>query len=49
VLERIASPGQNQNTWPMGLRRWAAERFARSEYFDELTVDRRSTATGHSS
>jgi len=42
VLERIASPGQDQNGWPMGLRRWAAERFARSEYFDELKVDTRS-------
>ncbi|HXN08727.1 MAG TPA: glycosyltransferase family A protein [Candidatus Acidoferrales bacterium] len=49
LLERIASPGQDENRWPMGLRRWAAERFARSEYFDELTVDARSTATKDSS
>jgi len=37
MLDRIASPGQDHNRWPIGLRRWAAQRFARSEYFDELT------------
>ena len=38
LLERIASPGKDTSAWPIRLRRWAAERFARSEYFAELTA-----------
>jgi len=40
LLGRIASPDQAHSAWPMGMRRWAAVRFARSEYFDELNATR---------
>jgi glycosyltransferase involved in cell wall biosynthesis len=36
LLESIAQPDVPSNALPMGVRRWAAARFARAEYFDEL-------------
>jgi hypothetical protein len=39
LLERIAAEREN-NVWPLALRRWAAQRLARSEYFDELISGR---------
>jgi len=41
LLERVARPGQAQTALPIGLRRWAAQRLARSAYYDELTNGRR--------
>ena len=40
LLSRIASPHSQGSAWPIRLRRWAAQRLARSEYFDELTSAR---------
>jgi glycosyltransferase involved in cell wall biosynthesis len=40
LLERIASAEGENNAWPLALRRWAAQRLARSEYFDELISGR---------
>jgi len=37
LLESIARPGIVDNGWPLGMRRWAASRLARSAYYDELT------------
>ena len=36
LLHRIAAPSVLHNGWPLGLRRWAATRFARSAYYAEL-------------
>jgi len=36
VLERLAAPRAGEDGLPMGLRRWAATRLARAEYYDEL-------------
>jgi glycosyltransferase involved in cell wall biosynthesis len=36
LLETIAQPDASSSALPMGLRRWAAARFARAEYFSEL-------------
>jgi len=36
LLQRIAGPSLPQNGFPLGLRRWAATRFARSAYYAEL-------------
>lgn len=36
ILEGVARPGQSDAAWPMSLRRWAAARLARSDYYDEL-------------
>jgi hypothetical protein len=41
LLEKIAQPEQEHGTWPLGVRRWAAARLARSAYYDELTRGRR--------
>jgi GT2 family glycosyltransferase len=35
-LEGVARPGQPRGAWPMSMRRWAAQRLARSDYYDEL-------------
>lgn len=43
LLARVASPERERNAWPLGVRRWAAQRAARSAYFDEL-AKRRSKA-----
>ncbi len=40
LLETIAKPDMSSGALPMGLRRWAAARFARAEYFDELQLAR---------
>jgi glycosyltransferase involved in cell wall biosynthesis len=36
LLESLAQPGRERSPVPVGLRRWAALHFARSEYYDEL-------------
>jgi hypothetical protein len=35
-LEKIAGGGRAGTALPLELRRWAAQRFARAEYYDEL-------------
>ncbi|MDQ6767735.1 MAG: glycosyltransferase family 2 protein [Candidatus Eremiobacteraeota bacterium] len=40
LLRRIAAPDAVRSAVPMGLRRWAAHRLARSDYFDELANGR---------
>ena len=42
VLRHIAAPGAPDASVPIGVRRWAASRLARAEYYDEL---RRARAT----
>jgi len=41
LLENIASPRVEHSSWPLGLRRWAALRLARSAYYDELASAKR--------
>jgi glycosyltransferase involved in cell wall biosynthesis len=36
LLERVARPGQAHSALPAVLRRWAAQRLARAQYYDEL-------------
>jgi glycosyltransferase involved in cell wall biosynthesis len=36
LLERMAQPGRARTALPVELRRWAAQRLARAEYYDEL-------------
>jgi GT2 family glycosyltransferase len=43
LLERIAQPDVERGIWPIGVRRWAAWRLARSAYYDELARGRRSS------
>ncbi len=40
LLTRLAAPELERTAIPIGLRRWAAQRLARSAYYDELTRDR---------
>ncbi len=41
LLENIAAPDAARSPWPLGVRRWAAQRLARSAYYDELASARR--------
>lgn len=38
LMEKIAQPGRERAAFPMSLRRWAAQRLARSAYYDELVT-----------
>lgn len=42
ILEGVARPGEAAGVWPLSVRRWAAQRLARSDYYDEL-VNPKST------
>jgi GT2 family glycosyltransferase len=42
LLHSVAGVGRHQTAVPIGVRRWAANRFARAEYFDELWRKRTS-------
>lgn len=36
LLHSIAAPGEDETRLPLSIRRWAAQRFARAAYFEEL-------------
>lgn len=36
LLKGVAGPGQANSAWPIAMRRWAAQRLARADYYDEL-------------
>ncbi|MDQ6781070.1 MAG: glycosyltransferase family 2 protein [Candidatus Eremiobacteraeota bacterium] len=43
LLERIAAPAKPATRLPLGVRRWAAQRWARAAYYDELSRAGRSS------